>query len=611
MDMRSRLLAILAVGLTASACAALHPPASSASGARALAPTLNPSPIVSVTNIQIDAPSTNAVWSLVNFDHLFRSTDQGGHWEQRPMPVGQVISFVDDHEGWLLSWTPAAQCDHRPVEVWHTSDAGTTWEQLPATGIESSQCKNGIWFSDSKHGLVAAWDGNHAATVYRTADGGKTWAPSTLLPNPPNYQSQQGGIGWEVAWVKHFGANLYLAAYGTPYIFKSTDGGSSWQWVTKWPSTSLVMVTETRWLDLSTPGQSMESVNGGQQFHPFASDFNYDEPKSTRFVFADDQVGYSLAAGGLLQRTVDGGTHWDRIGTPGIKATPAPTPAVSPTSIPMPSDAVLSAPSAGVVWALVAGQYLFRSMDQGKTWEQRSWVPSHTTGLIAFVDDTTGWALLPGVPGTQCTQQGVQLFRTTNGAATWKLVSVAQYGQVSPNGFAFEQCKEAMYFADSLHGFVGADDPTGETVYRTSDGGVTWSATTLPNPPSFTPGAGRLGFTSIKAFGGTVLAFAEPYVFESSDGGATWTYLTSAPQSSSREVEFVTQTRWLKIQSGLETTDAGKTWHSFTYGDEEAAGVFSTFVFATDKVGYATVRGDIRRTVDGGASFVMIKNSWP
>ena len=96
--MRSGWLAILAVGLIASGCAALHPPTSSASGAPVVAPAPN-----SATNIQIDAPSANVVWALVNYDHLYRSIDQGGHWEQRPVPFGQYISFIDDHEGWLLA----------------------------------------------------------------------------------------------------------------------------------------------------------------------------------------------------------------------------------------------------------------------------------------------------------------------------------------------------------------------------------------------------------------------------------------------------------------------------------------------------------------------------
>src|SRR5689334_513563 len=161
--MRSRLLAILAVGLTASSCAALHPPTSSASGARAVAPTQNSSPIASATNIQIEAPSTNVVWALVNYDHLYRSIDQGGHWEQRPMPpeagVRPMVSFVDDHEGWLLApGSPTTQCQEAADAIWHTADGGSTWQQLAARGIASKQCKSGIWFFDSKQGVVGAWD---------------------------------------------------------------------------------------------------------------------------------------------------------------------------------------------------------------------------------------------------------------------------------------------------------------------------------------------------------------------------------------------------------------------------------------------------------------------
>ena len=611
-------LTVTSVAILVAARRLGHSNGVAASGARAVAPTINPSPIVWATNVQLVAPSTNVVWALVSYDHLYRSTDQGNHWEQRPMPAGQVVSFVDDHEGWLLDSERSSQCDQRPAQIWHTTDAGQMWQQLDARGIAPSQCKTGMWFFDLKHGFVGAWDASHAATIYRTADGGSTWAATTLVPNPPNFQSQQGGVGYEVAWIKQFGSNLYLAAYGTPYLYRSSDGGASWQWFTKEQSNSLVMVTETRWLDLSMPGQSMESVDGGRAFGPYASDFTADEPKSTRFVFADALVGYASAASALIQRTLDGGRHWSHIATPGASASRSPAPHVSPSPIPMPSFAVLSAPSANVVWALVAGQYLFRSEDQGSTWDQRGPLPGASPPFISFAGDTTGWALFSTGGTSDCAQDGVQLWRTTDGAATWALVSVAQYGQVSPNGFDLEQCKQAVYFEDTMHGFVASGGTSNQAVvYSTSDGGVTWSASLLPYPPG-NPNTFQVLW--LKGFGDSVLMLVRygtsHYVFSSSDRGRSWTIgatlpLDSQDFGSATSFAFLSPTHWLLVQGGRETTDAGKTWHSFSYSDEEAAGVSSNFVFATETVGYGTVRGDLRRTLDGGHTFVMIKNSWP
>lgn len=311
-----RLAFAVVVLVVASACAALHPPGV-ASGARLASPTPTSTPANSTT--QLSAPSTQVVWALVDYHDLYRSTDQGATWAQSSIPgqpgVRPVVSFIDDHEGWLLApGSPTTQCDEANASVWHTTDAGKTWQQLPARGIVPAQCKNGIWFADAEHGLVSAWDDNHAATIYRTSDGGATWSAASLLPNPPNFQSASGGVGWQVTWMKLFGSDAFLAANGTPYIFESTDAGASWSWVTKTPTASVVVVTESRWLDFSDPRNPTVSVNGGQAFQPFTTDLKSDGDES-RFVFADANVGYA-SGNGLLQRTTDGGVHWTRIASP-------------------------------------------------------------------------------------------------------------------------------------------------------------------------------------------------------------------------------------------------------------------------------------------------------
>lgn len=591
-----------------------------------------PSPVVKAGSaVQLSAPSADAVWALADNAYLYRSTDQGLTWEPRPVPaqigVEPSVSFLDDHQGWLLApGPPTTHCRQASATIWHTVDGGVTWQRLATSGISASQCKSYIFFADSQHGFVTAWDDLHPATIYRTADGGTTWRSAALVPDPPNFQSAQGGAGYQVRWIKAFGSNLYLGAIGTVYVYRSLDGGASWKWITKVPEPAVVMVTETRWLAFSTPGQASESVNGGQAFAPFASDYKFTATASSQLVFADSRVGFAWV-GATLERTMDGGRTWAPLATPGIASpSPAPTASTPQGGIAMPSDAKLSAPSADVVWALVANQYLFRSTDQGSTWQQRSLPAGEPFTDLSFVDDQVGWVYLGTPGGTQCSFGPAAIWRTTDAGAHWSLASSVALpsasGERVAGAIAPEQCKENISFIDGQHGFLDAWDPnSAPTIYRTSDSASTWSSSRLPDPPGFRTLAGgdALRAGAVKSFGADLLVEADgmqadgqhSYVFQSTDGGATWTYVISVPQSHSPEVEFVTQARWLKIQSGLETTDAGKTWHSFVYSDEEAAGVFSTFVFATDKVGYATVRGDIRRTVDGGATFVMIKNSWP
>jgi photosystem II stability/assembly factor-like uncharacterized protein len=322
--------------------------------------------------------------------------------------------------------------------------------------------------------------------------------------------------------------------------------------------------------------------------------------------------------------------HYGRVNISGwlqpVDSPPAPTPSPSPILVPqtpivLPTTAELSAPSKDVVWALVASTLLFRSTDRGTTWEQRTLPPRAGGGsppVFSFVDADNGWYFVGGVPETQCNGAGAEVWRTTDGAATWQHITLVEWTQPAhtDSGIAYAQCKDGVSFIDPTHGFLGGWDPNHRpTVYRTSDGGKTWSASALPDPPGFVSQAGgsTLRLRLVKGFGGTLLALADAnrapaYVFRSTDGGATWAYLATA-NSASLYPTFVTASRWLVIGndgSGIETTDSGRSWHQFSSDYADAAGVGSTFVFGDSNIGYGTVRGGLHRTVDGGSHWIRI-----
>ena len=631
------LVTLLTAGSVGVLVASRHGRLGSVASASRIASSPSPtaSPGVAAGTVQLSAPSANVVWALVDYDALYQSTDRGGHWEKRTLPgnigVRPSISFVSESEGWLLApGSPTTECQEAPAEVWRTADGGETWQRLRSAGMLDAQCKNRIHFADSGHGFVSSWDTLHRPTIYSTADGGSTWRKATL-PDGPLFVTQGGGFTLQVGWIKTFGGTAYLEASGTQddatwhqrdFIFTSANGGVTWTWKQKLGSPNIVMVTETRWLQLLAPGQSMETVNGGQQFHNYDSDFSADNTAANpQVVFADANTGYA-EGGGALQRSTDGGAHWVRVKAPGSATEPSPSPV--PPHVPMPNDALLSAPTADVVWALLGGQYLFRSTDQGKTWWQRAWPHEGGGGrpVISFVNDNVGYVLFPGVPGTQCSQAGAQVWATHDAAATWNVVADVEPDSQDPQGLPFAQCKEYMYFFDAAHGFVaGHDTASRPTISRTADGGVTWTQTALADPPGFTTnGGGRsLQVVDMKDFGNVVYVVAgddggaHSYVFRSTDFGLSWSYRSTVPQGSLR-VTFAAVDRWLLIGndgSGQETTDLGQTWHAWANDYQDAAGVASTFVFATSQVGYGTVRGGIHRTLDGGAHWELIKTSWP
>jgi hypothetical protein len=63
------------------------------------------------------------------------------------------------------------------VDAWESADLGSSWEQLPATGITGMLCNFG--FCANHEGsifVLGGWDGSkRKAEVYRSDDGGRSW----------------------------------------------------------------------------------------------------------------------------------------------------------------------------------------------------------------------------------------------------------------------------------------------------------------------------------------------------------------------------------------------------------------------------------------------------
>jgi len=285
----------------------------------------------------------------------------------------------------------------------------------------------------------------------------------------------------------------------------------------------------------------------------------------------------------------------------------SPSPSTSPTPPPIAGAyIVLSAPSPNVVWALIGNRYLYRSLDRGATWQQVHSPPGLGPNLyseISFVSDSVGYAL---VPPDDCTQAAAQLFRTLDAGATWSPVSLPPV-----------RCVGNVTFVDAAHGFAsGAGQDYKAVVSRTSDGGRTWSQSTIPDPPGWVSSSrASLDIVPIKAFGNVVLAAgasnATVFHFRSSDSGATWTYLPTARDATPGYPNFLTPTHWLEFNSAEETTDAGQSWHSFDTDFASVVGLGARPVFATSDVGYCANLGSVYVTIDGGAHWTVVKTSWP
>jgi photosystem II stability/assembly factor-like uncharacterized protein len=267
----------------------------------------------------------------------------------------------------------------------------------------------------------------------------------------------------------------------------------------------------------------------------------------------------------------------------------------------------------GVVWIYVGSSRLFRSLDRGETWEERTAPADLFNVSVAFVDDRNGWLLTAGSPASGCMGQHFDIWRTTDGAATWHS---AHKGDLS----LLAGCKSQLAFVDTQHGYVSVssrDAPP--AILRTADGGGSWSrSAAFADPPGFTfsPSVTRLDVGTVADFGSTLLVPVvgqvssqySMYVYRSTDRGARWSYWRTLPNTTG--LVFLTPTRWLQLglasTGSYSTTDAGATWQVVPTDYGQAAGIAPQVVFGDTNTGYATVRGSLQRTTDGGAHWTRL-----
>src|SRR5206468_13034052 len=124
-----------------------------------------------------------------------------------------------------------------------------------------TMCKGGLAFADAQRGWLTLTSNSAAPRFSRSADGGKTWTRTPVLPDPPGFTTQEGGFTLRPARVRAFGTTLLVSASGqtqtagATYTFRSTDEGTTWRYVSTAPSPlgPAVFITATRWIQLADP----------------------------------------------------------------------------------------------------------------------------------------------------------------------------------------------------------------------------------------------------------------------------------------------------------------------------------------------------------------------
>lgn len=397
---------------------------------------------------------------------VYRSSDSGGSWSPPIDGTRSVISLAQARSGALAGFLYAG-LDAGGLE--QSSDGGEHWQTVqafPSARRVLSIVSTGGGTSIS---IIAATDDG----IWRSVDGGLTWL-------------QAGAQGDRVDALTEVSSTtspsiLYAGSGGGRGVYASGDSGVTWSrvGVPAVPFVTTLATAGSSVLFAGTAGGGMSiSMDGGVTWKASSHQLFASQSASLR------AVGTSLVVAG------NGGAHVKDSASSDWRA------------LALPSHFVTSVDGRnGDLFAGTQDMGLQISNDAGSSWH-RSWAPSNAVSQVG-VSPASGHTYTLLVAGDY-------VYRSIDGGASFSEATNLAGNDVRSFSFAPDFGTDGTVFAGTLnHG-----------VYRSSDGGITWLPASggLPSAPV----TSVLTSSSFNRDRTVFAATAGNGVFRSSNGGDSW-----------------------------------------------------------------------------------------
>jgi len=237
-------------------------------------------------------------------------------------------------------------------------------------------------------------------------------------------------------------------------------------------------------------------------------------PTSARFQavsVVDDRIVWIAGVEGAVARSLDGGTHWERLTVPGADSL---------------QFRDVHAVSGSTAYLLSAGpgerSRIYRTIDGGESWSLQfvNDIPEAFFDCLAFWDATGGIAFSDAVEGA------FVIFETADGI-TWRRIPSTYLPPAAESEGGFAASGTCVTTVDDSSAWIGTGNASPARVLVTRDRGQTWHAYATP-----IVSGEAAGITSVAVWtADTVIvvggAIGEPgsatdRVARSTDGGQTW-----------------------------------------------------------------------------------------
>jgi photosystem II stability/assembly factor-like uncharacterized protein len=325
-----------------------------------------------------------------------------------------------------------------------------------------------------------------------------------------------------------------------------------------------------------------------------------------------------LFGGQVVYRSADQGAHWADVSPRGMTGQPLAAFALGN------NQAWLAEPT-GQQGQLGCNTY-YGTLDAGTSWQKLGTTPIAGSGIhqMTFVDSTHGWLLIS--LGAATGSEAVSVWGTTDGGRSWskRAQSPRPQTESAPGQLSSSCDKTGITFTTETAGWLTSGCAAGgPSIYRTLDGGHTWTFQPLQAPPGQTQE--NLGNSANaeppvflnQSFGllPVVLALGSKntpslVVYATHDGGRTW--IPSVPVTSGRLMAAVRPDYWVieVSPSRIATTQDGRRYN-FIPSDVDLSQT-QQLTFANEQTGLAlTVVSpsggyELLRTTDGGAHWSAV-----
>lgn len=437
-------------------------------------------------------------------------------------------------------------------------------------------------------------------------------------PSPPHWESCSDGIKPEsdvvlVTVDPRDPQTVYLATYEPGGLYRSTDGGMSWQWYGEGLEGVTVLSLDLdpendQTLFVGTMCGGYRSADGGKTWQrmsglPAAAIYTLAIASDGRAIYAGTE-----ADGVYVSR--DGGASWTRTG---------------PERVSVLSLAVVQS---GMIYAGSSGEGVWISDDDGAQWHPAG-APldeGHVPNLVATRGGAL-WAIADGL-----------LYLSEDGGESWRLAGPSGFearsmaveahgGEVIYMGGRSEEIAVShdggttwqvvasgvlesditCFGIDTTQPEIAYLGTKGDGSYKTTDGGHAWSATSHGDGKRVVSALVNDPQDTATLYAGTVHG-----VYRSTDGGEGWSLISRGVGESYVQALVVHPEDRDVIYAGAETgvyvsRDGGGSWKWATRGLGSIT-IFSLTIAPDDHDNiYAGSWGNnVLRSSDGGASWAPV-----